>query len=102
LAIPDDGPSVDRIVAGRRQLQRVHDLISSLPRKCREIFVLRRVHGVPQKDVARTLGISENTVEMHSKRGLKMILKALEGESSPGDRELTGGDHGRTRQRTRD
>jgi DNA-directed RNA polymerase specialized sigma24 family protein len=41
--------------------------------------VLRRIHGVPQKEISRELGVSENTVEMHAKRGLKMILRALGG-----------------------
>jgi RNA polymerase sigma factor (sigma-70 family) len=102
LRIVDDGPSPERILAGSRQLEQVRKLIEALPPKCREIFVLRRVHGVSQKEIARELGVSENTVEMHAKRGLKIILKAFEGESPHADEELVGGGDGKSRQRTRD
>jgi RNA polymerase sigma factor (sigma-70 family) len=102
LRIVDDGPSPERVVAGGKQLQRVQHLIEGLPPRCRDIFILRRIHGVPQKEIARRLGISENTVEMHARRGLKMILKALEGEGASGDQDFWGDDHGSTRQRTQD
>jgi RNA polymerase sigma-70 factor (ECF subfamily) len=103
LSIVDEGPSPERILAGSRQLERVRGLIEGLPPKCREIFVLRRIHGIPQKEIARELGVSENTVEMHAKRGLKMILRALGGEGSHADKYLAEEDsHGKPRQRTRD
>jgi RNA polymerase sigma-70 factor (ECF subfamily) len=102
LSIVDEGPSPERILAGSRQLERVRGLIEGLPPKCREIFVLRRIHGVPQKEIARELGVSENTVEMHAKRGLKMILRAFEGDGSHVDEHLGEGNRGKSRQRTRD
>ena len=37
--------------------------IDSLPEKCREIFIKRRIEGKKQKDVAAELNISTNTVE---------------------------------------
>ena len=80
LAIADEAPSSERILAGRQELQRVQRLIAGLPAPCRQIFELRRVHGVPQRQIAQRLGISENTVEMQAVRGLKLILGALAGE----------------------
>jgi RNA polymerase sigma factor (sigma-70 family) len=102
LSIVDEGPSPERILAGSRQLERVRRLIEGLPPKCREIFVLRRIHGVPQKEIARELGVSENTVEMHAKRGLKMILRAFEGDGSHAGEDLGEGNRAKSRQRTRD
>lgn len=87
LHIPDEGPSLERITAGARQLKHVQGLIEALPPRCREAFILRRIHGVPQKEIARELGISEATVEMHAARGLKLILKALAGEARVPERE---------------
>jgi RNA polymerase sigma factor (sigma-70 family) len=89
LAIADDAPSTERIVAGCQELQRVQQLIATLPPPCRQIFELRRVHGVPQQQIAKRLGVSENTVEMQAVRGLKLILKALVSE-----REAGGPDRG--------
>ena len=79
LNIADGAPTPEQVVAGVRELQRVQRLIEALPAKCRRVFVLRRVHGVSQREIARMCGISENTVEMHAAKGLKLIMKALEG-----------------------
>lgn len=85
----DESPALDRVVGGARELQRVGELIDQLPDKCRRVFVMRRIHGESQRDIARTFGISESAVEKQAMRGLKLILKALEGdavaEGLPGD-----------------
>ncbi|MFC4312523.1 RNA polymerase sigma factor [Steroidobacter flavus] len=77
LDVMDDAPPPDRIVSGRRDLALVGRLIAGLPERCRRVFELRRVYGLPQRDVAEQLGVSENVVEQQSIRGLKLILKAL-------------------------
>lgn len=45
--------------------------LAALPDHTREIVVLRRFQGLPQKEVASRLGISEAAVEHHVARGLK-------------------------------
>jgi RNA polymerase sigma factor (sigma-70 family) len=77
LNVVDDEPSPERIVAGRRELARVQQLIEGLPERCRQIFTLRRIHGVSQRDVAARLGVTENVVETQAMRGLRLILRAL-------------------------
>jgi RNA polymerase sigma-70 factor (ECF subfamily) len=37
--------------------------LASLPARCREVFTLRRLHGLSQREIANRLGISEKTVE---------------------------------------
>lgn len=60
-------------VAGA-ELRRVAALIMSLPEKCRHAFVLRKVHGLPQREIAERMGISENTVEKHICKGLRLLM----------------------------
>ena len=99
LSIVDEAPPVDRIVGGARELQRVEQLIEKLPLRCRQIFVLRRIHGVPQREIAQMLGITQAAVEKQAARGLKLILAALEGDDLS---ETSEGDLGeRARDRTR-
>jgi RNA polymerase sigma factor (sigma-70 family) len=43
-----------------------------LPDRCREIFILRKLKQVPQKEIASRLGISERTVESQVTRGMKL------------------------------
>lgn len=77
LETDDDQPSPERIAGGRRELARVRALIEALPDRCRQIFELRRVHGLSQRETARRLGVTENVVEAQTARGLKLVLKAL-------------------------
>lgn len=44
--------------------------IRELPLQCRRAFLLRRVYGLSQREVAAQLGISESTVEKHIGKGL--------------------------------
>ena len=83
LNVVDDEPTPDRIVAGRYDLLRVKALVAALPHRCRQVFELRRIDGLAQKEVAARLGVSENVVEQQSTRGLKLILKALAEEEFP-------------------
>jgi RNA polymerase sigma-70 factor (ECF subfamily) len=77
LRVVDTEPSPERIAGGRRELERVRRLIEALPDRCRDVFELRRVHGLSQRETARRLGVTENVVEAQTARGLKLILKAL-------------------------
>jgi len=44
--------------------------VCELPVQCRRVFVLRKVYGQSQHDVANHLGISEATVEKHVAKGV--------------------------------
>lgn len=101
LSISDSEPSPEQVTGDRRELRRVQELIEGLPERCRRIFELRRIHGTPQRDVARLLGVTENVVEMQTVRGLRLILKALEDQDG-GPSSNRGRGHDRARIRSAD
>jgi RNA polymerase sigma factor (sigma-70 family) len=101
VSIVDEAPPLERVVAGARELQRVEKLIHQLPLKCRRVFILRRIHGESQRDIARMFGISESAVEKLAMRGLKLILKALEGDEVAEDFRGDIGEYSRDRTRDR-
>jgi len=82
LNIEWDEPSPERIAGGRKELERVMQIINRLPDRCRRIFEMRRIMGLSQKEIARQLDVSENVVENEATRGLKAILAALAGEEA--------------------
>jgi RNA polymerase sigma-70 factor (ECF subfamily) len=45
------------------------DAVAALPEACRRVFLLRRVHGLKQTEIAETLGVSLRNVEMHLQKG---------------------------------
>ena len=45
--------------------------LSTLSPQCRKVFVLRKVFGFSQKEIARRMKIAESTVEKHISNGLQ-------------------------------
>jgi len=45
--------------------------VRMLPLKCRRAFVLKKVYGYTQREIAREMKISEKTVEKHISEGIK-------------------------------
>ena len=65
-----DQVTAEDVVEGRRKMAVFAEAIAALPPQCRRVFVLRKVQGLSQKDVARQLGLSVSTVEKHLATGL--------------------------------
>ena len=51
--------------------------IDTLPEKCREIFILSKIKGKKQKDIATELNISVNTVETQKSIAYKKLRNEL-------------------------
>jgi RNA polymerase sigma-70 factor (ECF subfamily) len=77
LEVASEEPSPERQAIDRDELNRLAQTIACLPGKLRDVFTLRRVHGLPQREVARRLGLSESTVEKHMARGFLIMLELL-------------------------
>ena len=75
LEVASEEPSPERQAIDRDELNRLAQMIAALPGRVREVFTLRRVHGLPQREVARRLGLSESTVEKHMARGFLIMLE---------------------------
>ena len=78
LEVDSQEPSPERQVIDRDELSRLAEMIARLPGKIRDVFTLRRVHGLSQREVAAKLGLAESTVEKHMARGL-LIMSELYG-----------------------
>jgi RNA polymerase sigma factor (sigma-70 family) len=57
--------------AARQEFELFCEAVRQLPVQCRRAFILRKVYGYSQKEIAQDLNISENTVEKHIAHGLK-------------------------------
>lgn len=55
----------------------IFETIESLPPRCKTIFLLRKVDGLPLKEIAHQLEISPKTVENQMTKALKRIAESL-------------------------
>jgi|GEM_PF-5302984 len=53
----------------------LNEAIEHLPKKCGEIFKLRRIDDLSNKEVANRLGLSVNTVEQHMRRAIRLLSR---------------------------
>ena len=51
--------------------------LDTLPARCRQAFVLKKVYGLSQSEVAQQLGISESTVEKQVAKGLFLCAEYM-------------------------
>ena len=70
-------PSPEERTADRDELHRLAQAIAGLPGKIRDVFILRRVHGLSQREVAGQLGLAESTVEKHMSRGIYLLMNLI-------------------------
>ena len=82
----DQAPSVDEALNARQELALMLDTIASLPDRCRETLTLRKLYGLPQREIARRLGISESTVEKHVAYGVRLCAERMFAKRGGGGR----------------
>lgn len=71
-------PSPEAVVLHRDQLNQLKRIFSQLPPAVAEVFRLRRIDGMSQKDVARRLKVPESTIEKRMARGVYLIARHWE------------------------
>jgi len=58
--------------------ERIKNLISQLPKRRREVYMMSREEGLTYTEIAKRLDISINTVENHMAASLKFLRKHLD------------------------
>jgi len=72
-----DDVTPEERVGMRDDLHQIYDALAELPHRCQQAFLLRRVDGYSQKEVAARLGISEKTVEKYMAQGVRCLIQAF-------------------------
>jgi len=72
---PEPGP--EQAVIGRNLLSVVVQAIGALPPRCRDVFLLRKIDGLSQREVAQKLRIAEATVQKQVAKGVRQCALAL-------------------------
>lgn len=70
-------PDAEQSTAAQQEMQLLRAAIGALPPRCREVVTLRKIEGHSQRDVARKMGITEDTVERQVANGIRLLRKLL-------------------------
>jgi len=80
----DGDASPEQYAIDRDELRQLARAIAAMPAKTREAFVLRRVEGLSQREIAARMRITENTVETHISRGVLFLIDWFGGSGNKG------------------
>ncbi len=58
-------------VASNEEFSHFCEAVRQLPVQCRRAFVLKKVYGCSQREIAKEMNLSESTVEKHIAQGVK-------------------------------
>ncbi|MBX7484128.1 RNA polymerase sigma factor [Qipengyuania qiaonensis] len=75
--VNDWEPSIEKAVSARQELGLVEAVLETLPRRCRDIFTLKRIEGLSQREIARRLEVTENIVENDVQKAVKALQNKL-------------------------
>jgi RNA polymerase sigma-70 factor (ECF subfamily) len=77
LNVADGHPDAAAATSAAEETALLLEAIESLPPRCREVLVLRKLYGLPTREIAVQLGISEGTVELHGAKGMRRCADYL-------------------------
>jgi RNA polymerase sigma factor (sigma-70 family) len=69
-SVVDDRPATGEAVAHAQELEILHEAVGALPTRCRQVLTLCKLYGLPRREVAQRLGISEHTVNAQIAMGV--------------------------------
>jgi RNA polymerase sigma-70 factor (ECF subfamily) len=78
VAVVDDGPGPEDVLASAREVARIHAAIAALPDALKEPLLLCAVEGLGQEDAAGILGISRKAVETRIYRARQKLAHLAE------------------------
>jgi RNA polymerase sigma factor (sigma-70 family) len=80
--------AADDVVDSRERIRLLARAIAALPPQCAKVFILRKMQGMSQKEIAGRLNISVRTVENHVAVGLsrcRAFMRAHGGTAGDGN-----------------
>lgn len=57
--------------------QKIYAVINQLPERCKKIFIMNRLEGLKNEEIAKQLNISKRTVETQISKALRILRKKL-------------------------
>jgi RNA polymerase sigma-70 factor (ECF subfamily) len=78
LPVLMDRPDVAESASRSHEFTLLAEAIQSLPPRCRQVLTLRKLHGLSHRQIAESLGVSENTVNAQIAVGVVRLREYLQ------------------------
>jgi RNA polymerase sigma-70 factor (ECF subfamily) len=65
FSVLEEGPNTTDSHVREQKLQLLEEAIKSLPERCRQVIMLKKIEGLSYDEISRKLGISHNTISAH-------------------------------------
>ena len=73
------GHSLEDDVMAQQKLGIYCEAVATLPPQCRKTFLLKKVYGMSQQEIAARLGIAVSTVEKHLSKAIRQCEQVISG-----------------------
>jgi len=78
LEVSDGNLTPDSILESEQEFVVFCRAVRGLPRRCRRAFLLRKVYGLSQREVAERMNVSEGTVEKHIAKAMFECMRYMQ------------------------
>lgn len=83
LSVLEEQPAANEHASREEELQILREAMEALPTRCRQVFTLRKLYGLPHREIATRLRISEKTVEEQVSRATRRCAAFLRRRGLP-------------------
>ncbi len=80
----EDPITPERLAGSREDLRRVQAGLDTLPERCRQVIVLRKLEGLSQQETADRLGVTVKAIEQQTTRGMRALVAFVFGDGGEG------------------
>ena len=78
IEVIEDRPDASETVNRQQELALLAEAVRDLPERCRQVLTLRLLYGLPHKEIATRLGISDQTVKAQLAKGTRRCAEYFE------------------------
>lgn len=91
IGVPKD-TNLESEYIKKEEFRVVCNAINELPLKCRKVFILKKIYGLSQKEIAAYTGLSESTIEKHVAKGILRCVRYMDQINSQEFGGISGSD----------
>lgn len=91
--VPSRQQSMETKLLVNEKLERIWNIVDSLPQEQKEVFHMRFVEGMKLTEIAQVTGMTMSAIKTHLHRGVRTIRARMQDQVQPGRGEVAGSEY---------